>query len=217
MELFLIQKSSSIQISTARFANVAFSDGSLLYSFRKRIEKNQPIAGPDDIKRYFVIAQESGELCLMSCLFGSNRDIFFPKLAESLDLINIKEIAIKFLESIGKTPLICESEEEARVKMNSCSIEEWPCYFSESDTTGEKSFEEFYTENEILDFDTYKDIGVIKSNFNVDFENLNTFIHSIGKLRNSGYWSKSDIVQLFQTLLPDFMLNEKGKYLDSKM
>ncbi|RYG25215.1 MAG: NAD-dependent epimerase/dehydratase family protein, partial [Chitinophagaceae bacterium] len=123
MEMFLMRRSGQIDISTARFANVAFSDGSLLHGFNKRIEKMQPIVAPNDIKRYFVIPKESGELCLMSCIFGANRDVFFPKLSESLHLITFAEIAEKYLKQLGYEPYICQSEDEARDKVAALSKE----------------------------------------------------------------------------------------------
>lgn len=143
MELFLMRESKNIPISTARFANVAFSDGSLLHGFNQRIQKKQPIVAPNDIKRYFVTPQESGELCLMSCLLGENRDIFFPKLNENLHLITFAEIAKKYLIDLGYEPIECQSEEEARELIKTLPNEKkWPCLFSKSDTTGEKDFEE---------------------------------------------------------------------------
>ncbi len=114
MEMFLIRRSLKIDISTARFANVAFSDGSLLHGFNQRIDKGQPIAAPNDIKRYFITPQESGELCLMSCIFGKNRDIFFPKLSEALHLISFVDIAVKYLKDKGFEPYFCNTEDEAR-------------------------------------------------------------------------------------------------------
>ena len=217
MELFLMLKGKDIAISTARFANVAFSDGSLLYGFRRRLEKFQPIAGPDDIKRYFVIAQESGELCLLSCLFGENKDVFFPKLTEELDLVNIKDVAENYLKSIEKTPLYCNSEQEARDKIGKCDKNQWPCYFSQSDTTGEKGFEEFYTANEKVDLDSFNGIGVVKSNLLIESSKLGDFLKSITWMRESGIWAKEDIVKLFKELLPEFVHEEKGKFLDQKM
>ena len=121
MEMFVHRNSQQIKVSMARFANVAFSDGSLLHGFNQRIEKNQPIVAPNDIKRYFVTPKESGELCLMSAIFGENRDIFFPKLSEHLHLITFAEIAVKYLEMLGFKPYICESEEEARAFFNTKS------------------------------------------------------------------------------------------------
>jgi Predicted nucleoside-diphosphate sugar epimerases len=114
MEMFLMRASLELPISTARFANVAFSDGSLLHGFNQRFAKRQPISAPNDVRRYFVTPQESGELCLSSCLLGNNRDIFFPKLSEELDLTRFSDIAVRFLESLGFEPYECASEDEAR-------------------------------------------------------------------------------------------------------
>jgi len=177
MELFLMRESKQIPISTARFANVAFSDGSLLHGFNQRIQKKQPIVAPNDIKRYFVTPQESGELCLMSCLLGNNRDIFFPKLSENLHLITFAEIAKKYLKDLGYEPFECKTEEEARALIKTLPKEKkWPCLFSKSDTTGEKDFEEFFVEGEKLDLDRFQNLGVVKSNLDFDDNKLNLFI-----------------------------------------
>ena len=164
MEMFLMRRSEEIAISTARFANVAFSDGSLLHGFNQRIQKRQPIVAPNDIKRYFVTPQESGELCLMSCIFGENRDIFFPKLSEALHLITFADIAVKYLQQLGYEPFLCESEDEARELAETLpALGKWPCLFTSSDTTGEKDFEEFFTDKETLDMARFENLGVIKN------------------------------------------------------
>ena len=218
MEMFLMRQSQHIPISTARFANVAFSDGSLLHGFNQRIQKKQPIVAPSDVKRYFVTPQESGELCLMSCIFGDNRDIFFPKLSESLHLISFADIAVKYLEQLGYEPYLCESENEARELMETLpSQKKWPCLFMKSDTTGEKDFEEFFTDKEILDLDRFNSLGIIKNKFNVDDEKLQLFEDTISKMRNKGEWEKEQIVALFHTMIPNFGHKETGKYLDGKM
>mgnify|MGYP000848850430 CR=1 FL=1 len=218
MEMFLMRKSQFINISTARFANVAFSDGSLLHGFNKRIEKLQPIVAPNDIKRYFVIPKESGELCLMSCIFGGNRDIFFPKLSENLHLITFAEIAEKYLKQIGYEPYLCKSEEEARELVHTLPKEGmWPCLFTESDTTGEKDFEEFFTNSETLDMDRFENLGVIKNKLNVEEDKLEVFEKTLNKLKSQKKWTKEEIVDLFFFMIPDFGHKETGKYLDSKM
>jgi FlaA1/EpsC-like NDP-sugar epimerase len=218
MELFLMDKSNKINISTARFANVAFSDGSLLHGFNRRIEKRQPIVAPNDIKRYFVTPQESGELCLMSCIMGENKDIFFPKLTESLHSVTFAEIAEKYLRELGYEPYLCHSEEEARELVKTLPEQKkWPCLFSKSDTTGEKDFEEFFMDDEILDMQTYQSIGVIKSSFDVSAEKLNHFLESIYEMKEAREWTKEQLVELFSEMLPGFAHIEKGKYLDSKM
>lgn len=218
MEMFLMRKSKEITISTARFANVAFSDGSLLHGFNKRIEKKQPIVAPNDIKRYFVIPKESGELCLMSCIFGENRDIFFPKLSENLHLITFAEIAVKYLAEIGYEPYLCKDEDEARALMVTLPQEgKWPCLFTSSDTTGEKDFEEFFTEKETLDMERFENLGVIKNELNIEEDKLYLFETKINELKAARKWNKEEVVDLFFTMIPDFGHKETGKYLDSKM
>ncbi|GAA3982587.1 UDP-N-acetylglucosamine 4,6-dehydratase [Pedobacter ginsengiterrae] len=218
MEMFLMRKSKEIAISTARFANVAFSDGSLLHGFNQRIQKRQPIVAPNDIKRYFVIPKESGELCLMSCIFGENRDIFFPKLSENLHLITFAAIAIEYLKELGYEAFECENEEQARELISSLPEEgKWPCLFTASDTTGEKDFEEFFTEHETLDLERFENLGIIKNEPNYNESNLQLFTDQIYKMKQDRKWSKDQIVALFHQMIPDFGHKETGKYLDAKM
>ncbi|MEX1211413.1 MAG: UDP-N-acetylglucosamine 4,6-dehydratase [Balneolaceae bacterium] len=218
MELFLMRESQTIDISTARFANVAFSDGSLLHSFNQRIQKGQPIVAPNDIRRYFVTPQESGELCLMSCLLGENRDIFFPKLNKELHLITFSEIAVKYLDMLGYEAYECSSEEEARKLVNTLPEKgQWPCLFTESDTTGEKDFEEFFMEGETLDLERFQKLGIVKSKLDYDHKQLDHFLRQIQEMKENLKWSKIDLVDLFYEMLPGFGHKETGKYLDSKM
>lgn len=218
MEMFLMRRSLDINISTARFANVAFSDGSLLHGFNQRIQKRQPIVAPQDIKRYFITSKESGELCLMSCIFGENRDIFFPKLSESLHLISFSEVAIKYLQQLGYKPYLCESEDEARLLAETLPAQgKWPCLFTNSDTTGEKDFEEFFTENETLDMSKFNNIGVIKNEPIFNNKALEDFVAYIDSRKFAKSWTKEQIVNLFFKMLPDFGHKETGKYLDGKM
>jgi len=218
MEMFLMRKSKEISISTARFANVAFSDGSLLHGFNQRIQKRQPIVAPNDIKRYFVIPKESGELCLMSCIFGENRDVFFPKLSENLHLITFADIAVRFLDNLGYEPHLCSTEEEARSLTASLPEQgKWPCLFTVSDTTGEKDFEEFFTSKEKLDMERFTNLGVIKHDPIFDEEKLDYFSNTIATYKANKKWYKEDIVRLFHDMIPDFGHKETGKYLDAKM
>lgn len=218
MEMFLMRKSRDIKISTARFANVAFSDGSLLHGFNQRIQKKQPIVAPSDIKRYFVTPQESGELCLMSTIFGENRDIFFPKLSEDLHLITFSEIAVKYLNAIGYEPYLCKDEDEARSLIHTLPQEKkWPCLFTNSDTTGEKDFEEFFTDKEVLNMERFDNLGIIKNDLFVEDEKLKLFEEKLTEMKSSLKWSKEEIVDLFFYMIPDFGHKETGKYLDSKM
>lgn len=218
MEMFLMRQSQHIDISTARFANVAFSDGSLLHGFNQRIQKHQPIAAPNDIRRYFVTPKESGELCLMSCLLGENRDIFFPKLSEHLHLITFADIAVKYLKNIGYEPYLCESEDEARELIKTLPQQgKWPCLFAGSNTTGEKDFEEFFTENEVLDMERFNNLGVIKNSLNVEEEKLHVFEKKIQSMLSAKQWNKDEIVELFNYMMPNFGHKETGLYLDGKM
>jgi FlaA1/EpsC-like NDP-sugar epimerase len=218
MEMFLMRESESIDISTARFANVAFSDGSLLHGFNQRFSKRQPISAPNDVRRYFVTPQESGELCLMSCLLGENRDIFFPKLSEQLHLTTFSEIAERYITNLGYEPYHCSSEQEARNRLDELiSSKRWPCYFFKSDTSGEKDFEEFFTENEVLDMNKFKNLGVIKNEANFNSKILDNFLKVINDLRAQKVWEKASIVDLFNQMIPDFDHKETGKYLDGRM
>lgn len=218
MEMFVMRRSLEIDVSMARFANVAFSDGSLLHGFNQRIEKQQPIVAPNDIKRYFVTPQESGELCLMSCIFGKNRDIFFPKLSEDLHLITFADIAVKYLKEKGYEPYLCEDEDEARRLAKTLPAQgKWPCLFTASDTTGEKDFEEFFTDKETLDMARFENLGIIKNDAVFDEALLENFESTIDGYKGQQSWTKDQIVALFFKMIPDFGHKETGKYLDAKM
>jgi len=218
MEMFVNRKSKHIDVSMARFANVAFSDGSLLHGFNKRIEKQQPIVAPNDIRRYFVTPQESGELCLMSCIFGENRDIFFPKLSENLHLITFSEIAETYLKQKGLEPIVCGTEDEAReYAKTKLDGKTWPCLFTKSDTTGEKDFEEFFTENESLDMDRFENLGIIKNELDFDKDKVEEFTNRINLFLLNRKWNRTDIIDLFNETISGFGHKETGKFLDSKM
>lgn len=218
MELFLMRESAHIDISTARFANVAFSDGSLLHGFNQRFLKRQPLSAPSDIKRFFLSPEESGQLCLMSCILGKNRDIFFPQMESADSAISFPEIAQAFLEEKGYGLHICSTEEEARNSAEkSISNMKWPCYFSESDTTGEKEIEEFYAPGDKVDLDQFERIGVLQNDTSANTELLEDFYGKIRQMIDEGAASKSDIVDLFKAILPEFNHRETGKYLDQQM
>jgi FlaA1/EpsC-like NDP-sugar epimerase len=218
MEYYLMRMSLKLPISTARFANVAFSNGSLLHGFNQRIQKHQPLSAPRDIRRYFLTPKESGELCLMSCLLGENRDIFFPKLSEKLHLITFSEIAMKYLAALGYEAYECESEDEARARGKELiSGGKWPCYFFDSNTTGEKDFEEFYTDAETLDMERFDSIGVIKNDPLYDEVKLDMFERRIGEMKNGGRWNRGELIDLFNEMVPTFHHKETGKFLDDRM
>lgn len=219
MEKFLHRESANVDVSMARFANVAFSDGSLLHGFTQRIMKHQPISAPNDVKRYFVTPKESGELCMMSAIFGENLDIFFPDQAGELELTRFSDIAIRFLEQAGYEAVQCETEDEARERvLELIPQKKWPVYFFGSDTTGEKAFEEFFMGNETLDLDIFNGIGVIKNQPSFDEALLDQFDSEITAIRSSkGPWDKAQIVESYLKILPELSHEEKGKYLDSRM
>jgi FlaA1/EpsC-like NDP-sugar epimerase len=218
MEMFLMRESVTQPISMARFANVAFSDGSLLHGFNQRFAKRQPISAPNDVRRYFVTPQESGELCLLSCLLGDNRDIFFPKLSEKLHLITFSEIAVRYLQQLGFEPYECASEDEARDRADELiSQKKWPCYFFKSDTTGEKDFEEIFTNKETLDMTRFDSVGIIKNALGFDAVILQHFTDTLTAIKAKPSWDKAGLVDLFNEMIPDFAHKETGKYLDGRM
>jgi FlaA1/EpsC-like NDP-sugar epimerase len=218
MEKFLLNRSRSISISTARFANVAFSDGSLLHGFNQRIQKRQPLVAPNDVKRYFVTPEESGELCLMSALFGENRDVFFPKENEGFVLTSFADITIRYLTSIGFEPFICSDENEARERIEELIPQKkWPCLFTSSDTTGEKEEEEFYSNGEILDLVRFNSLGIIKNDFVDESHKIDAFRFKFEGWKQRVNWNKEDIVGAFREIIPEFYYEDLGKYLDQKM
>ena len=218
MEMFLMRRSVDIDISMARFANVAFSDGSLLHGFDNRIKKRQPLVAPNYVKRYFIIPKESGELCLMSCLYGENRDVFFPKLDEQLHLMTFSDIAVNYLHNLDYEPYLCETEDEARELVKSLPQKgKWPCLFIESDTTGEKDFEEFYTDDEILDLSRFNSIGIIKNELSYDKKKIESFEEILNTMIADRSWSRQQLLELFHEMIPDFGHKETGRYLDGKM
>jgi len=218
MEEVIMAYADKFPISTARFANVAFSNGSLLAGYLERLMKGQPLSCPSDIRRFFVSPQESGQICLMACILGSSGDIFFPKLEEE-QMINFKDITISFLKVMGYETLICASEEEAKLeatKLNTHSTH-YPVYFFTSDTSGEKTFEEFYTESEILDQDKFVALGIIKNAPRKDISEIKALIQSLQTVLQKQDLTKEAIVTVMHEYLPTFHHIETGKNLDQKM
>ena len=218
MEKVILSQQIGMKVSTARFANVAFSDGSLLFGFEHRLNKQQPLAIPTDIRRFFVTKEEAGQLCLLSCLAAEDKEIFFPKTGKKFQDKSLVEIASKYLEAKGFMPAPFDDEKIARQSVVKCSSEgKWPCYYFESDTTGEKPFEEFYSEQERVSFDQFESIGVVKFDAgeeNIDYE---CFLKLYRKFKKSDNWKKSELVNIFKIFLPNFLHEEKNKSLDQKM
>ena len=218
MELFLHKESHELPISMARFANVAFSNGSLLDGFEQRVKKYQPISAPNNIRRYFITQKEAGELCMLSCLLGGTREVFFPKHGNELQLTLFTQIARNYIKSKGFEVLECASEQEARVACSNIDKHKrWPCYFFESDTTGEKDFEEFYGIDEDVDFDRFSNIGVIKNNVNVNKEVLMKFEDNVRQMYVEKKWSRADLINQFKSVLENFDHKETGKFLNQRM
>lgn len=218
MEDMIMSYSDRFKITTARFANVAFSNGSLLAGFIERMMKHQPLSSPNDVKRYFVSPEESGQICMLACLLGRNREIFFPKLREE-QMMTFSSIADRFLHVLGYDVKYCLSEEEARKYAAEMQpdCKEYPVYYFKSDTTGEKGYEEFYVPGEHLDLDRFEALGVIDSVISRSKEEVESFLTELEKMLSEDKTTKETIVLALKKYLPNFNHEEKGKNLDQKM
>lgn len=217
MEEVIMAYSSEIQITTARFANVAFSNGSLLAGYIERLFKNQPISCPSDVKRFFVSPEESGQICMLACMLGESGEIFFPKLDEE-EQAYFKKITLDFFKASGREVQLCNSDEEARkLALELTENKPYPVYFFGSDTSGEKLYEEFYTDTDELDMDHFESLGVIKNARKLPIEQIESCISDLKSLMNSGNYDKQAIVDNLKKYLPDFQHIETGKSLDQKM
>jgi len=218
MEKALLARSDIQPFSTARFANVAFSDGSLPFGFLQRLNKRQAISAPKDVRRYFISHQEAGELCVLSCALGHNREVFFPNLIEGRDEKTFAEIAQELLRALGYTPVECASEEEAKMRvLDLIPKKKWPCYFFASDTTGEKEFEEFFAAGEKLDLERFKRIGVVKQGSPTASHTLNDFLQFARRAKADPKVRKEDYVRAILKVVPTLTHKETGKNLDQKM
>ena len=218
MEEMIMVYTSNFKVSTARFANVAFSNGSLLAGFVERVMKRQPLSAPEDVRRYFVSPDESGQICLMANILGNNREIFFPKLGKE-QMMTFSTIADAFVKSLGYMPYHCVSEEEAKhfaLEMKS-DTKEYPVYYFQSDTTGEKDFEEFYTKGEQVNMNRFDSLGVIENYKCKQTNELEIYFNSLADLLNKSDITKADIVNSLKSFVPNFEHEEKGRNLDQKM
>lgn len=217
MEEVIMAYSGTLKISTARFANVAFSNGSLLDGYIQRILKKQPISCPDDVMRFFVSPEESGQICLMACILGKSGEIFFPKLSER-DLINFKKITKDFFAAMGLEIIECQSEDEAKNMTKDISHpKKYPAYFFSSATSGEKLYEEFYSTDDIIDLDTFHGLGVIRNAPRYTISEADSWILELKKLLHDPDANKASIVSGIQKLIPNFTHIETGLNLDQKM
>jgi len=215
MEKLILSKKNNFRVSTARFANVSFSNGSLLDGFTYRLNKRQPLSCPSDIKRFFVTPEQSGQICLLATFLGESGDIFFPKLDFHKDQIYFKEIALDFLRVNGFEPVLVQSEKEAKEFNFDKNPNKYPVYFFKTDTSGEKTYEEFFTEDEDYDINKYDSLGFIKTQkIKISFEEVKSDFENVFNNLNS---KKSDIVTIIKKYIPNFMHIETGKHLDQKM
>lgn len=218
MEKVLMSFTDQLKISTARFANVAFSQGSLLYGFNHRMMKRQPLSAPADIKRYFVSPIESGQLCMLACILGKSKDIFFPKLDED-QMMTFSSIAEQYLSTMGMEPDYCNSDDEARSKAINWipGNKKYPVYFFSSDTSGEKSFEEFYASDDTVSMNRFEALGVVHNISVPKREKIKSILSEFDKLFEKDTLQKADIIRLLNEYLPDFSHIETGKSLDQKL
>jgi FlaA1/EpsC-like NDP-sugar epimerase len=217
MENVIMSYSKDLKITTARFANVAFSNGSLLYGYIERLLQRQPISCPSDVKRFFVSPEESGEICLLTCIMGNSGDIYFPKLNKN-QLVSFKSITEFFFKYLNKKIQICNSEQEAKdLALKLSDKSSYPIYFFSSDTSGEKLYEEFYTSEDEVNFNLYESIGVITNSLKPSFSEMEETIKEIETLFKGELYNKEDIIKIMNKILPNFNHIETGKTLDQKM
>ena len=215
MEKLILSKKNFFRVSTARFANVAFSNGSLLDGFKYRLNKKQPLSCPSDIKRFFVTPEQSGQICLLATFLGETGNIFFPKLDFHKDQIYFKDIALDFLMQNGFKPILVQSEKEAKDFDFNKQPDKYPIYFFKTDTSGEKTYEEFFTEKEDYNMKKYDSLGFINTpEVKISFEKVEVDFEAIFSNPDS---VKLDIVKIINKYVPNFMHIETGKHLDQKM
>ena len=215
MEKLILSKRNHFRVSTARFANVAFSNGSLLDGFNFRLNKKQPLSCPSDIKRFFVTHEQAGKICLLATFLGDTGNIFFPKLDFHSDQIYFKDIALDYLKERGFEPVYMESEKEAKEFDLKSNSGKYPIYFFTTDTSGEKGYEEFFTKNEKIDLKKYNSIGYISpDNIEISFKDV---VKDFSKVFEESNNSKSSAIKVLKKYVPDFSHIETGKNLDQKM
>ena len=218
MEDVIFAYSDKFPVKTARFANVAFSNGSLPAGFVERLQKLQPISAPSDVKRYFVSPEESGQICMLACMLGKNREIFFPRLEEE-QMMTFDKIATAFLLENGFEVLECASDEEAIEKteeLKNGSIK-YPVHYTNSNTSGEKAYEEFYTDTEIVDLNRLKALGIVTGKEIPDKERIKELFKKLNAAFEKEETTKEEVIAIMKAYLPNFEHIETGKSLDSKM
>lgn len=214
------------KVTTARFANVAFSNGSLPDGWIHRMQKRQPLAAPSDVKRYFVSPEESGQICMLACILGNPGEVFFPKLGED-QMLTFSSICDDFVKAEGFSKKECISDNEAKalaamldnpVRERGLSvIAEYPVVYFKSDTTGEKAYEEFYVLGEKIDTERFKALGVVEQTTRHSLDEVNIFFDRLEKIFQKNDFTKAQVVDAIKDFIPNFEHEEKGKNLDQKM
>lgn len=218
MEDMVMAYTTKFKVTTARFANVAFSNGSLPDGWLNRVRKKQPLAAPNDVKRYFVSLDESGQICMLACILGKNGEIFFPKLSED-QMLTFSTICDDYVKSIGCEKIECINDEEAKKVANDMSYDtgKYPVVYFKSDTTGEKAYEEFYVSGEKLDMDRFQGIGIIEESEHRPMADVESFFTEMEEIFANPSFTKEEVVAAIKRFIPNFEHEEKGKNLDQKM
>jgi len=218
MEDLVMAYNKYFKVTTARFANVAFSNGSLPDSWIHRLQKKQPLTAPTDVKRYFVSPEESGQICMLACILGNGGEVFFPKLREE-QMLTFSAICDDFLKAEGLRKIECTNDSEAKSKVDGISYdsEDYPVVYSKSDTTGEKAYEEFYVPGEKIDMERFHALGVVKETSRRNMEEVNSFFKELESIFALDDFTKAQVVDAIKKFIPNFEHEEKGKNLDQKM
>lgn len=225
MEDLVMAYNKYFKVTTARFANVAFSNGSLPDGWIHRLQKKQPLAAPSDVKRYFVSPEESGQICMLACILGKGGEVFFPKLGED-QMLTFSNICDDFVKANGLEKEECSSDEEAKRKavtlnyqssiLNS-QLPKYPVFYFKSDTTGEKAYEEFYVPGEKIDMQRFQALGVVEQTTRHNVDEVNTFFDNLEEIFAKENFTKAQVVAAIKDFLPNFQHEETGKNLDQKM
>ena len=226
MEDLVMAYNKYFKVTTARFANVAFSNGSLPDGWIHRLQKKQPLAAPNDVKRYFVSPEESGQICMLACILGNPGEVFFPKLGEN-QMLTFSSICDKFVTANGLVKDPCSNDDEAKLKASQLeypsdvrpqtSDVKYPTVYFKSDTTGEKAYEEFYVPGEKIDMQRFKALGVVEQTTRHEMSEVNSFFDKLEGIFAKDDFTKAQVVEAIKEFIPNFEHEEKGKNLDQKM
>lgn len=218
MEDLVMAYNKYFKVTTARFANVAFSNGSLPDGWIHRMQKRQPLTAPNDVKRYFVSPEESGQICMLACILGRGGEVFFPKLSEN-QMLTFSTICEDFVKAEGFEKKECSSDAEAKKFASDMNYKKtlYPVVYFKSDTTGEKAYEEFYTPGEKIDMQRFQALGVIEQTTRHDIVEVNKFFDKLESIFNDKEFTKAQVVEAIKEFIPNFEHVEKGKNLDQKM